>query len=164
MKHENVRILERGIIGLCITVLLAVFCITQGSCASNLGTGYRTMLVVMRSGDAAAKLLTEVGTAKHNACMKTPEKYKECIAAAKAATELWVKTLKPAINSALEVTWGVLETARKASEKNAKWLEKMKPAICSFIKALEQWESYLSKTKVSELLVPLKAVEGLLCQ
>lgn len=144
--------------------IVAIAVAAWTSCASNLATGYSVLLHARNAGDTAAKILAEVGTAKRNECLKDKSTYKECIAATKAAAELWTKTIKPAYNTALEATWGILETARKAKEKDAKWLETIKPGLCAFLKALDQWKAYLGETKAKEILDALGVVEGLLCQ
>lgn len=151
-----------------VAALLAVayLCSQIVSC-SKLGVGYRSVLVVRNAGDATSKALAAVAEAGRVKCkaahkVKTAE-YASCIKPYLDALEKWRLYVKPAINTALAATFGVLEAAKQRGQKKAPWLKAMKPGACKLSGALEQWKA-LSPEDFKSLIALIKSVEGLVCK
>jgi hypothetical protein len=76
------------------------------------------------------------------------------------ALRAW-STARIAYNTAAELTWGGLETARLAGAK-ADWIGLLAPGVCAVLRALDSLSPVLGE-KVTSYLAPLAAVEGLAC-
>ena len=87
---------------------------------------------------------------------------KECVKGCKEALTRWVKYVKPSVNSALAATWGGLETARLAGQKETDVLKLIKPGACALIKGVEAWKGLLGD-KLAGVIGPLVALKGLVC-
>jgi hypothetical protein len=158
---------KRKLATLAVTVAAVVLAIMLAGCkASGLTLGYRTVGIVRDAGDQTGKTMAAVCKSKRLKCetdyKAQPALYRQCLQPCTVALGLWVRKIRPAINTALLATWGALETAYAARKHEAPWLEKIRPAACALLRALGEWAPMAPK--LSAIAAPLKAVEGLVCK
>lgn len=112
-------------------------------CAGNLAAGYRSVWVIGSTRDSISRALGDICRKKHEECIKDKSTYNRCIEKCHKAMSYFVQILQPIVNSALKTTVGILETAYRKKDKNAKWLEAVNPAVCWILKALKEYQEIL---------------------
>jgi hypothetical protein len=144
--------------------LVAMFVLA--GCGSKLAHGYRSVLVVCQARDSMSKAMSTYCKPIHDDCVLkhgiNTDRYKQCIERCEKMLGAWKLIVLPVIESALHATMAVLETAYKAKDKKAPWLEKLKPGVCALFKLAKEWKQYLG-VELEKILITLDFVEKITC-
>jgi hypothetical protein len=146
-----------------LSLLLAAW---LSGCGNN-AAGYRACTTSIKVGNEVGRTLAGVCRVVRLACVKKygavrTVELEECLRTCHKALDSWVKVVRPAVNSAVALAFGGLETARAAKRVDSTWIAKLRPGVCALIRAVTQWRDLLGK-KAEGMLNLLGSLEGFAC-
>ncbi len=149
-------------------VLLIVALALMLSAGCKAGIEWRTLDAVQHARALTAQQLAAVGHTKHRACLAThgaqTDGYRVCIEPTRAMLRHWQREARPAIIAAVQITASSLQIAEKVkAEKDVKWLELLKPALCALARVVKLFKAYLPDGGASINGV-LAMAEGVTCK
>jgi hypothetical protein len=153
--------------GLLVAVALISFAL-QSACKGPYDAAWRTLDSVQKAKALTAQQLGASAEAKHKDCVKQhgsqTAEFASCIKAHREAIKQWRDNVRPAVNSAVNITATAVQIAEKAkSDPKLDWMSLLKPAACSLLRVAKAWGHYYAD-KGAALLSALRAFEGVICE
>jgi hypothetical protein len=105
---------------------------------------------------------------KRNECKKQhPLKadFIKCITESKQhkALKAWSQYAKPSINTALVSTVTGLSLAERSKQKDFKWLDTLRPAVCAVVKSVAQWGHLFPPSQQKQIMATIFLIKGVTC-
>ena len=150
--------------GIAACLILAAF---GTGCKGPYDGAWRTLDSVQKAKHLTAQQLAQFADAKHKGCVAThgakSAGYADCIKATREMLRTWQNVVRPAVNSAVNITATAVQIAERAKQDpKLNWLALLKPAICSLLRGAKSWGHYYAD-KGAAVLGALRAFEGVVC-
>jgi hypothetical protein len=136
-------------------------------CKGPYDAAWRTLDGVQKARDLTAQQLAAHGTAQHKACLakhaKGSPEFAVCIKPARDILRQWQTNVRPAVNSAIQITATAVDIAERVkADPKINWLDLVKPAACALLGAARAWGHYYAD-RAAAVLAALKFAEALAC-
>lgn len=136
-------------------------------CRGPYDAAWRSLDSIQKAKSLTAQQLAQVAKANHEKCLKAngpkTEDYAHCVKDTRAMLSTWQKTVRPAVNSAVNITATAITIAERAKQDpKLKWITLLKPAVCALMRVAKDWGHYYAD-KGAAVLGALTAFEGVVC-
>ena len=136
-------------------------------CETNLTACYKASSTLSQLRHRTTVALSGACREQREACLahdKRADRY-DCLKASKCpeAMRTYETIVRPSVQTSEDGVFGACETARRAKDKEASWIDKAKPGVCAAAAALQRWRDLLGD-RVKPLLELLGGLEAIACK
>ncbi len=168
MRHRTVKqCWTGGLVAGAFVVAAMITATFAPGCKGPYYAAWRTLDGIQKARDLTAQQLAAVSETKRKDCVKQhgakTEGYATCIKAHREALKQWRKNVRPAVNTAVQITATALQIAEKVkADPKVDWLTLLRPSACALLRAVKSWGHYFAD-KGATILGALGSFEGVLC-
>lgn len=137
------------------------------ACPKPYDAAWRTMDSVQSAKNLTAKQIAQAADTRHKGCIKThgakTPGYADCIKPIQNVLKQWRDNVRPAVNSALNITATAISIAERAKQDpKIQWITLLRPAVCSLLRVAKSWGHYYPDNGKA-VLGALGSLEGVIC-